>query len=87
MIEGIRARHAACCSRFLASWEGLGVLERVQKWVGQNHLFPTTRGSDTGHKGLMPGVNATRPFVPPDSGGAVTVTMQAWRLSLKMDNE
>jgi hypothetical protein len=35
----------------------------------------------------MPGVNATRPFVPPDSGGAVTVTMQAWRLSLKMDNE
>jgi len=31
--------------------------------------------------------NATRPFVPPDSGGAVTVTMQAWRLSLKMDNE
>ena len=31
--------------------------------------------------------NATRLFVPPDSGGAVTVTMQAWRLSLKTDNE
>jgi len=31
--------------------------------------------------------NATRLFVPPDSGGAVTVTMQAWRLSLKTDDE